>query len=204
MATREDVRRLLDGELDEAEARALLAGLPPAERREAEALARLSAAAAALPRPPPSEDFAARTMARVRVRPAPRRSLWTWLRSPRLTPLGALAGAAAAALLALGVGAVVGRDGAPPAPGAEVVLARLDLRAPQASEVQVAGDFNGWRPEATPLRRGEGGVWSVQVPLVPGKRYEYSFVVDGTWVADPSAPATADDGFGGANAVLEL
>jgi 1,4-alpha-glucan branching enzyme len=84
------------------------------------------------------------------------------------------------------------------------VLARLDLRAPAATQVAVAGDFNGWRPEATPLRRGEGGVWTVQLPLAPGKRYEYMFVVDGAWVADPSAPATSDDGFGGANAVLEL
>jgi hypothetical protein len=204
MATRDDVRRLLDGELDEAEARALLEALTPAERREAEALARLGAAAAGLHRPAPSPDFAARTMARVRVRPPPRRSLWTWLRSPRLTPLGAFAGAAAAALLAVGVTAVVGPDGAQPPPAAEVVLARLDLRAPEATRVEVAGDFNGWRPEATPLRRGEGGVWSVQVPLPPGKRYEYSFVVDGAWVADPSAAATRDDGFGGANAVLEL
>jgi Carbohydrate-binding module 48 (Isoamylase N-terminal domain) len=201
---RDDVRRLLDGELDEDAARALLEALPAAERREVEALARIAAAAAGLERPSPSEGFAARAMARVRVRRPPRRSLWTWLRSPRLTPLAALGGAAAAALLAVGATAGLGRSAAPPPPPAEVVLARLDLHAPEARRVEVAGDFNGWRPEATPLRRGEGGVWSARIPLSPGKRYEYMFLVDGAWVGDPAAPATADDGFGGANAVLEL
>jgi hypothetical protein len=204
---REDVRRLLDGELDEDEARALLAALPPAERREADALLRIAATAARLERPKPSEDFAARAMARVRVRRPPRRSLSAWLRSPRLTPLAALGGAAAAALLAVGVTLGVSPPGAPPPPAPAVaptvVLARLDLHAPEARLVAVAGDFNGWRPEATPLRRGEGGVWTVQLPLPPGRRYEYLFLVDGEWVGDPSAPA-ADDGFGGANAVLDL
>lgn len=201
---RDPISRLLDGELDPDEARALLEALPPAERREAEALLRISAAAVGLERPAPSEGFAARAMARVRVRPPPRRSVLTWLRSPRLTPLGALAGAAAAALLAVGVTLGVGGTGAPPAPPPAVVLTRLDLHAPEARQVAVAGDFNGWRPEATPLRRGEGGVWTVEVPLAPGRRYEYLFVVDGEWVGDPAAPATADDGFGGANAVLSL
>jgi hypothetical protein len=195
------VRRILDGELGEEEARVALAALSEAERREAEAHLRLAQAAARLERPTPSEGFHARAMARVRVRPRPRRSVWTWLRSPRVTPLAALGGALAAVLLALGAAALLGR-GAPAAP--PTVLARLELRAPQARSVAVAGDFNGWRPEATPLRRGEGGLWTVGVPLAPGRRYEYQFVVDGEWVSDPAAGALADDGFGGENAVLEL
>jgi anti-sigma factor RsiW len=198
---RDDVRRILDGELGEDEARAVLAALPEAERREAEAHLRLARAAARLERPAPSEGFHARAMARVRVRPPPRRRLWTWLRSPRVTPLGALGGAIAAGLLAIAAAGLLGRD-APAAP--QTVLARLELRAPQARSVAVAGDFNGWRPEATPLRRGEGGLWTVGVPLAPGRRYEYQFVVDGEWVADPAAGARAEDGFGGENAVLEL
>jgi len=198
---RDEVRRLLDGEVGGDEARALLERLPPAERREAEALLRIAGAAARLEPPAPSPDFAARAMARVRARPPPRRSLWTWLRSPRVTPLGALAGAFAGVLLALGAVASLGRA---PAPRAPAVVAQLDLHAPLARSVAVAGDFNGWRPEATPLLRGEGGVWTVRVPLVPGRRYQYMFLVDGAWVSDPSAAATAEDGFGGRNAVLEL
>ena len=94
------------------------------------------------------------------------------------------------------------RPGPPPAPGAEVV-ARLSLSAPQARQVSVAGDFNGWSPEAAPLRRGPGGAWTGEVRL-PRGRHQYMFVVDGEWVTDPAAPVTLDDGFGHRNAVLDL
>jgi hypothetical protein len=145
-------------------------------------------------------------MARVRARRPPRRSVLAWLRTPRLSPLGALGGAAAAAVAAA---VLAVRLAGGPAPGAAPeglapVVAQLTLDAPDARTVAVAGDFNGWRPEATPLRRGEGGTWSVRLPLEPGRRYQYQFVVDGRWVTDPSAPAAADDGFGGRNAVLDL
>jgi 1,4-alpha-glucan branching enzyme len=47
-------------------------------------------------------------------------------------------------------------------------------------------------------------VWSVTLPLTPG-RYEYMFVVDGQrWVSDPAAIEQSDDGFGARNAVLEV
>lgn len=191
---------LLDGMLSPEEAHAFLASLPEAERREALALLRLADAAARLPAPAPSEDFAARAMARVRMRRPPRRSLWTWLRSPSLSPLGALAAAAAVAVGAFGLSEMRGRV----EPAAVRVVARLAYRAPQAREVAVAGDFNAWKPEASPMRRGPGGVWTLEVPVAPGRRYQYMIVVDGSWVTDPSAPATVDDGFGGENAVLEL
>src|SRR3989304_1409940 len=73
-----------------------------------------------------------------------------------------------------------------------------------AREVAVAGDFNAWKPATARMRRGQGGVWTVELPLAPGRRYEYMFVVDGHWVTDPTAPANVDDGFGGRNAVLDL
>lgn len=203
---RDDLRKLLDGELDPDEARRVLDGLAPDARREAEAMARIAAAAARLERATPSPDFAARAMARVRARRPPRRTLLGWLRAPRVSPLGALSGAAAAAAIAavLALRIAPGPVPAPPAGvGPAPVLAELRLDAPEARTVQVAGDFNGWRPEATPLQRGAGGAWTVRVPVVPGRRYQYQFVVDGRWVADPAAPAQ-DDGFGGRNAVLDL
>ncbi|HYQ80755.1 MAG TPA: isoamylase early set domain-containing protein, partial [Anaeromyxobacteraceae bacterium] len=164
-------------------------------------LERLLEAAQRLERHAPSPDFAARAMARVRSRPAPRRRAWTWLRTPRLSPLAALAGAAAAALLGISAASWLARPEGP-APG--LARVRFEYRAPLASAVSVAGDFNGWRPEATPLHRGPGGLWTAEVPLSPGRRYQYMLVVDGAWVTDPSAVALADDGFGGQNAVLDL
>ncbi len=205
------LRRWLDGEMSDAEADAFFASLSESEHREARALSALAEAAARLPGTAPSEDFAARAMARVRARRPPRRSLWTWLRAPALSPLAALAGAAVLAVGAFGLsqwrsgalvrGAAVARASRP---AAGRVVARLAYHAPLARDVAVAGDFNGWRPETARMHRGVGGVWTVEIPLSPGTRYEYMFLVDGRWVTDPSAPATVDDGFGGRNAVLEL
>jgi hypothetical protein len=201
MTVRVDLQRLYDGTLSPEEARALLESLPAEARREAGALLRLLAAAGRLERPAPSPDFAARAMARVRSRPAPGRRAWTWLRSPRLSPLAALVGAAAAALLGLSAASWLGRPGEE-AP--RLARVRLEYRAPLARTVSAAGDFNGWRPEATPLARGPGGLWTAEIPLTPGRRYQYMLVVDGAWITDPSAAAVADDGFGGQNAVLDL
>ncbi len=73
--------------------------------------------------------------------------------------------------------------------------------AEQAGQVSLVGDFNDWDPQATVLSRAAGGVWSVVVPLEPG-RFTYSFVVDGKiWHADPEAPLTTHD-FGRPSSVL--
>lgn len=68
-----------------------------------------------------------------------------------------------------------------------------------ACRVHVAGSFNDWDPDARPLRKGRGGTWRTHVSLAPG-RYEYRFVVDGTWVNDPEAP-TADNDQGTTNCI---
>jgi 1,4-alpha-glucan branching enzyme len=79
------------------------------------------------------------------------------------------------------------------------------LTAPEASQVMLVGDFNGWSPGATPLRASQrGGIWSVTVPLTPG-RHEYAFLVDGKqWLPDPRAPRAPADDFGVPNSVLTV
>lgn len=79
----------------------------------------------------------------------------------------------------------------------------LKLRAPAAKEVFVAGSFNGWQVGATPLRPAKGGEWQGELKLTPG-RYEYLFVVDGTWLPDPAAREAAPNPFGGWNSVLSV
>lgn len=76
------------------------------------------------------------------------------------------------------------------------VFVQFRLDAPQASAVQLAGSFTGWKPMYT-LKEVAPGVWSVLVPLTPGV-HDYAFVVNGKWTNDPAA-AAVDDGFGGAN-----
>ena len=62
----------------------------------------------------------------------------------------------------------------------------LTILAPEAKAVEVAGNFNSWLPDMTPLTDMGGGNWVVRLMLRSGK-YEYRFVVDGQWIEDPQA-----------------
>jgi len=79
----------------------------------------------------------------------------------------------------------------------------LTFRAPEARAVQVAGTFNGWRPEANPLEPVGAGEWSARLMLKSGQ-YEYRFVVDGVWADDPEAVQSATNPHGGLNSVLKV
>lgn len=150
----------------------------------------------------------------------------------RLSPLGAAALIAATAGAALALARIPAqpRSAAPPttmapppeaggggppstAPAAEgrlggeapkeVVLVRFVLNAKSARKVAVAGDFNGWDAEGTPLEDADGrGTFVATVPL-PRGAHQYMFVVDGAWIPDPAAEQRPD-GFGRTNAVLRL
>ncbi len=203
-----DAQRYLDGEP--------YGELSAAERARAD---RLAAAARALAERLPALDASLdeRVMAEVRARPAltasPGNGAWRWLVEPRtlrVRPIWVpLAAAAALALWLVPKALGPSRPAAPVATVATVaptvrdtVYVHFELSAPAAHGVAVAGSFNGWRPEALPMRRGSGGVWSVTIPLALGE-YHYQFVVDGVrWVSDPTAHALEDDGFGGRNSVI--
>tara|TARA_Y100001970_G_scaffold264389_1_gene350950 strand:- start:375 stop:782 length:408 start_codon:yes stop_codon:yes gene_type:complete len=101
----------------------------------------------------------------------------------------------------------------PPYEVEEGVLFQYD--APSARQVNLAGNFpdNEWlkHGDRVDLMNDDGengdriandGVWSIIKSLSPG-RYEYKFVIDrNTWVRDPNAFETIDDGYGGENSVL--
>jgi diguanylate cyclase (GGDEF)-like protein len=67
----------------------------------------------------------------------------------------------------------------------------------------VVGSFNGWDPLADPMAAQEDGSFWAKVGLIPGT-YEYKFVVNGQWVADPSHTERISDGYWGHNSVLHL
>jgi Glycogen recognition site of AMP-activated protein kinase len=136
-----------------------------------------------------------------RVAPGPMRRLiraaLTGLWSPRSFSIRPVYGMAATLALA----AVVWLSGSFPARSAAAAPARMVVQFrvsdPEAHQVALVGDFNGWRP-AHQLRRTGDGVWTVDVALEPGV-YNYVFLVDGTTVRlDPLAPRVTD-GFGGAS-----
>lgn len=79
----------------------------------------------------------------------------------------------------------------------------LELFEPNATDVYVAGSFNQWNPEATPLIALGNGKWSKELTL-PAGRYEYRFVVDGHWITDPNGKETVPNPYGSANSILTI
>lgn len=163
--------------------------------------------------------FDRRVMDAVRAEPLPGTvsAWWASLRRPRemsISPLGALAMAAGLAALVLGSAITVsswrfgveqGAGGVASGGGADLRPVQFVLVMPAARTVTLVGDFNDWEPDGLPMQRSAAeGVWSVTLPLAPG-RYRYSFVVDGTrWYADPGAPRAIEDDFGRPNSILTV
>jgi len=121
---------------------------------------------------------------------------------------------AAAALLT--VGFLAGRGTTPTTPvqaqdlgatedaPAGLVTVRFVLHAVDAHDVSVTGTWNDWAVDTHRLERVDPGVFVGEVDL-PRGQHEYMFVVDGeTWIADPNAAHSRDDGFGQRNSVLEV
>ena len=77
----------------------------------------------------------------------------------------------------------------------------FELVKADAQKVCVAGSFNQWQPEQTPLVPVGNGRWVGDLTVQPG-RYEYLFVVDGQWLPDPNAKDSVQNPFGGKNSVL--
>jgi hypothetical protein len=171
------VKQLLDGDIT-------LADLPAELRAEGGEALRLLAGLDRTDVAMPAVTW--RVMAALERR---RRRYLPWLLAPAL---------AAAAVLVLWL-----RPGTPP-PSASLVTVRFVLVAPEARQVSLAGTFNQWNTQVTPLvRAGATGVWTATLTL-PAGQHQYAFVVDGArWVPDPGAPAV-DDGFGRRNSVLTL
>jgi hypothetical protein len=81
---------------------------------------------------------------------------------------------------------------------------RFQLAGVHATSVAVAGSFNGWNAEATPLHRAPNGTWTAEVALTPG-RHVYQFVIDRSrWVPDPRSPRDPGDDFGTQNSVITV
>lgn len=75
-----------------------------------------------------------------------------------------------------------------------------------AQKVFLSGSFNGWKPDDPQSAMEDlsgSGTFELVKKLDPGA-YQYKFVVDGQWFADPANPNNAPDGFGGNNSVIEV
>jgi hypothetical protein len=144
----------------------------------------------------------------------PSRPWWRTEREFRIAPLTGLALAAGIAGIIAVSGIAIGSRISRVAPatasaGATAVrdtvqVVRFVFVDAGAKQVELVGDFNEWAKGATQLSHsGAPGVWTVSVPLSPG-RHEYAFIINGSrWVADPFAPKSSDD-FGTESSVIRV
>lgn len=80
---------------------------------------------------------------------------------------------------------------------------RVEFSHPTATAVAIAGSFNDWRPDSTPMVPLGNGRWLKELALPPGK-YEYLIVADGKWMPDPSVKESAPNPFGGVNSSVSI
>ncbi len=81
----------------------------------------------------------------------------------------------------------------------------IHFRNRDATDVRLAGDFNGWVPDkdiqSMVQTEGAQRIWTKILTLPPGT-YEYRYVVDGEWCEDPENPLAVPGPVGGRNSVL--
>lgn len=82
----------------------------------------------------------------------------------------------------------------------------FSIQAKEAKTVEVAGAFNNWKAQSTPLKKLKNGTFKGSVNLPTNKAYEFKYVIDGiSWVNDDNADKYVWNDFAaGENGLLEL
>ena len=74
-----------------------------------------------------------------------------------------------------------------------------------AHSVSLAGDFNDWAHQRTPLLKDKFGLWVAEISAPGPGSYQYKFFIDGhRWLEDPSNGRKVSDNYGGLNSVLVI
>jgi len=91
----------------------------------------------------------------------------------------------------------------PGAKGATKVTFSLPKEV-QAEQVAVCGDFNGWDPDAHPLKKYKDGHFGVAINLNEGE-YRYRFLLDGCkWENDWEAERYEPNAYGGEDSIISV
>ncbi len=78
------------------------------------------------------------------------------------------------------------------------------VRADAGKTVYLAGCFNKWSPTGKKMvDKKKNGVYTTTVKLAPGT-YQYKFVIDGTWCADPECADFVQNEHGTLNSVITV
>jgi 1,4-alpha-glucan branching enzyme len=74
-------------------------------------------------------------------------------------------------------------------------LVEFRFYRPDAQRVCVAGDFNGWNPNAWEMHNDGNGWWRAEAQLRPGE-YRFRYVADSQWHTDYAASGIERGKFG--------
>ncbi len=78
------------------------------------------------------------------------------------------------------------------------------VHAEKGKAVYLAGSFNEWSTTAKKMAyKAKDGIYAATVQLVPGD-YQYKFVIDGTWCADPENANAVKNDQGTFNSVITV
>lgn len=80
----------------------------------------------------------------------------------------------------------------------------FSVHAEKDKTVYVAGEFNNWDPTDKKLvYKARQGIYTGTIKLRPGE-YQYKFVIDGTWCADPENVNSVANDQGTFNSVITV
>ncbi len=72
-----------------------------------------------------------------------------------------------------------------------------------ARRIAVVGEFNDWDPNRHLMIRRKNGVFSITIPLSPGRPYRFRYLIDDHhWLNDPEADGTAPNPFGTEDSIV--
>ena len=78
------------------------------------------------------------------------------------------------------------------------------VHADKGKSVYLAGVFNQWSLTAKKMAyKAKSGIYTATIKLAPGS-YEYKFVIDGTWCADPENTNSVPNDQGTFNSVIDV
>jgi 1,4-alpha-glucan branching enzyme len=75
-----------------------------------------------------------------------------------------------------------------------------------AKTVHLVGEFNGWDPNAAPMKRMANGSFQTALTLETGRAYQFRYLIDGgTWENDWAADRYVPSSFGAdENSVVDV
>ncbi|MFO7937254.1 MAG: glycogen-binding domain-containing protein [Kiritimatiellia bacterium] len=99
---------------------------------------------------------------------------------------------------------VAGKTASPSVKAPKKSRVTFTYRAEAGSKVYLAGSFNDWNPSAKKMTdKKKNGIYTATVVLPPGS-YEYKFIINGTWCADPECADWVQNDHGTLNSVKHV